>query len=82
MAPRKSKTKNTEVPDVEPNPKRVTGLLEERRGYINRGLDDRVAECDAQIEVYGGADIAAGHDPDGAGDPVGSDDQVNEGGEG
>ena len=32
----------------------VAALNEERRGYVQRGLTDRVAEVDAQIVAYGG----------------------------
>ena len=31
----------------------IAGLLEERRGYVTRGLDDRVAQVDAQLELRG-----------------------------
>jgi hypothetical protein len=31
----------------------ITGLIEERRGYANRGLDDKVAEVDAELRRMG-----------------------------
>lgn len=31
----------------------VAGLLEERRGYVTRGLDDRVAQVDEQLRLRG-----------------------------
>ena len=34
--------------------RRVAGLLREREGLIQRGLDDRVAQVDAEITAYGG----------------------------
>lgn len=33
---------------------RLRALQEERRGYVNRGLKDRVAQVDAQIKQLGG----------------------------
>ena len=41
----------------EPSPKQPAGwvasLLEERRGYVLRGLADRVAQIDAEIARFG-----------------------------
>jgi hypothetical protein len=31
----------------------IAGLLEERRGYVARGLDDRVAQVDAELRRIG-----------------------------
>lgn len=33
----------------------ISALLEERRGYVNRGDDDRVAQVDAQLKALGAA---------------------------
>lgn len=33
----------------------IAALLEERRGYVNRGDDDRVAQVDAQLRRLGGS---------------------------
>jgi hypothetical protein len=35
----------------------VESLLEERRGYLLRGLKDRVAQVDAQIRLLGGVEV-------------------------
>jgi len=78
MAPRRKKET---TPDVEPNRKRVIALLEERRGYIARRLEDRIADVDAQIALYGGADIATEDKPDAEGDTPAGDDPVDEGGD-
>lgn len=32
---------------------RITALIEERRGYEQRGLTERVAEVDAELRAYG-----------------------------
>jgi L-lactate utilization protein LutB len=32
----------------------IDALLEERRGYVVRGLDDRIAQVDDQIRLRGG----------------------------
>ena len=31
----------------------IAALLQERRGYVNRGLDDRVAAIDAELKKLG-----------------------------
>lgn len=31
----------------------IAGLLEERKGYVTRGLDDRVAQVDEQLALRG-----------------------------
>ena len=36
----------------------IEALLEERRGYVVRGLKDRVAQVDAEIERLGGVKVA------------------------
>jgi hypothetical protein len=36
------------------NPGMVDALLEERRGYVQRGFADRIAAVDEQIRFYGG----------------------------
>ena len=47
----------------------VEALLEERRGYVARGLDERVAQVDAEIARYGVA-VADVHDGITEPDPV------------
>lgn len=32
---------------------KIEALMEERRGYMVRGLTDRVAEVDAQLQAFG-----------------------------
>jgi hypothetical protein len=34
--------------------KRVAALLREREGLVQRGLDERIAQVDAEIRSYGG----------------------------
>ena len=34
----------------------VDALVRERQGYVTRGLDDRVAQVDAQLKHYGAED--------------------------
>lgn len=36
----------------------MEALLEERRGYVMRGLKDRVAQVDAAIKALGGVVVA------------------------
>lgn len=38
----------------------IAALLEERRGYVLRGLRDRVAQVDAEIERLGGVKVVDG----------------------
>lgn len=40
-----------ESPDQ--NEKWIAALLEERRGYVTRGLDDRVKQVDEQLKLRG-----------------------------
>jgi hypothetical protein len=42
----------------------IEALLEERRGYVVRGLNDRVAQVDAEIERLSGAKVAADPTPE------------------
>lgn len=46
------------------HPEYVSGLLEERRGYVLRGLSNRVAEVDAELKRFGvvAADVVEASD--------------------
>ena len=48
----------------------IEALLEERRGYVVRGLKDRVAQVDAQIEALGGVKVADDPEVEEAVDPT------------
>lgn len=42
----------------------VTALLREREGYVRRGLDDRVAQVDAELARLGHAVAGAEPEPE------------------
>lgn len=62
----------------------ISALEIERQGYVVRGLDDRVAQVDAQIALYGGEKPAAKSrrkapaKPDGTAPPAGDDTKPDE----
>lgn len=56
----------------------ITALETERAGYVLRGLDDRVAQVDEQIEHYRALAEAEPVDDDGEADPAGDDDGASD----
>ncbi len=60
----------------------VGALQDERRGYVQRGLDDRVAQVDEQIEFYRGrlGEDGVPAEDDEKADSAATDDAANEAG--
>lgn len=53
-AAEKRKAAAATLTDDARNAKEIASLIEERRGYVVRGLGDRVAQVDEQIVLRGG----------------------------
>ncbi|MFI5955817.1 hypothetical protein [Cryptosporangium sp. NPDC051539] len=62
-----------EVPTAEET--HIAALLEERRGYVARGLDDRVAQVDAELQRLVPEPLQHEEPPAGDGEPPTGDEE-------